>query len=136
MSSKTAAEVALLLESVGVDPPAGCENGGVVAWPGGEVEVLDGAVPVAELRRVAVALRESTGAPLVTFDELTDSQLERLTGLRGTKSVAARSRQATLPLRVDRHWDQPLRAALPRARRLRLVRGNRFLHLQGDHDKC
>mgnify|MGYP001070904021 CR=1 FL=1 len=39
---------------------------------------------------LGLALRESTGAPLVTFDELTDSQLERLTGLRGPELSAAR----------------------------------------------
>ncbi len=136
VTSKTAAEVALFLAGLGVASPAGGENGGVVIAADGTVELAPAAVAVVELERVVASLRAQTGAPIESFLELPDARLEALTGLRGAAVAAARSRVATLPLLVDRAWDDALGAALAAAASLRLVRGNRFLHLQGRHDKA
>ncbi|HUK14255.1 MAG TPA: HAD-IIB family hydrolase [Thermoanaerobaculaceae bacterium] len=135
VTSKTAAELAPLLARLAIDAPAGCENGAVVRLPGGTTELLPGAVPLADLAAVLEGLRGRTAAPVRTLLELSDAEMSSLTGLDGAALALARRRQATLPLVVEPAWDDRLRAALPERPRLRLVRGNRFLHLHGDHAK-
>ncbi len=135
VTSKTAREVAGLLARLHLETPAGFENGAGIVEAGGSTVLDPAAIPVAELRLAAAELRRRCGAPLRTLDELDDSGLTSLTGLRGSALAAARDRQATMPLVVAPEWDCILRAALTSASRMRLVRGNRFLHLQGDHDK-
>ncbi|HPC83128.1 MAG TPA: HAD-IIB family hydrolase [Thermoanaerobaculaceae bacterium] len=134
VTSKTAAEVAWLLAELGLTGPAGFENGAGVLEQDGQVRLLAAALPVETLRRVADALRAATGAPVRTIEELADAELAALTGLGGDELGRARRRQATLPLVVDAGWDEPLRAAAPPE--VLLVRGNRFLHLQGRHAKA
>ncbi len=92
VSSKTSQEIAFLLASLGCATPAGGENGGVVIRADGAVRRLPGAVAVEQLRDTAIALRESTRAPLKTFDELGDDELGALTGLAGAALSAARAR--------------------------------------------
>ena len=84
------------------------------------------------------ALVAATGAPLRTIAR---PRRQRADGahrpLRRCPRRRARARRATLPLLVDPRWDDELRRALPpRRAAVRLVRGNRFLHLQGNHDKA
>jgi len=135
VTSKTAAELRPLVARLGLAGPSGFENGAGVLFDDGRVSLHPEAVPAAALRVVAVALRSGTGAPLRTFDELDDGELGALTGLSAGALAAARERHATLPLVVDEAWDERLAAALPAVPPLRVVRGNRFLHLQGRHDK-
>jgi len=86
------------------------------------------------LRIAAARLRRETSAPLRTLDELSDLDLGSLVGLAGDELVRMRERRATLPLLVDERWDDVLRSSAPPE--LRVVRGNRFLHLQGRHTKA
>ncbi len=134
VTSKTAAELATIMTRLGMASWAGFENGAGVLG-GGETELLPAAVPFAELLRVFATMRRNTGAPVRSLPELTDEELSLLTGLVGPALAAARAREATLPLVVESAWDQRLRTALPPYPALRLVRGNRFLHLQGSHSK-
>ncbi|MBP7797492.1 MAG: HAD-IIB family hydrolase [Thermoanaerobaculaceae bacterium] len=134
VTSKTAAEVGWLLAQLGLFGPAGFENGAGVLGRDGLARLSHAAVPIAVLRRVADQLRAATGAPVRTFEELGDTELTAITGLAGPKLGRARCRQATLPLAVDSRWDEALRAAAPPE--VALVRGNRFLHLQGRHAKA
>jgi mannosyl-3-phosphoglycerate phosphatase len=135
VTSKTPAELGRICRGLGVTAPGGFENGAGIWQPGGQVRLGSSAVPVAELRRVIVALRARTGVELRSLSDLTDRQLAVLTGLRDNELAEARQRLATVPLLVNPAHDERLRAALPAEPRLRLLRGNRFLHLQGDHDK-
>ncbi len=135
LTSKTASEVRAIVQTLGLDAPASFENGAGVLHQDDTVELRPGAVPLAELVTVAVLVRTATGAPLRSILELADAELTALTGLRGVQLAAARDRRATLPLVVDAAWDDVFRAALPALPPLRVVRGNRFLHLQGAHDK-
>jgi mannosyl-3-phosphoglycerate phosphatase len=135
LTSKTAAELASIMDMLGLATPAGFENGAGVLLSDGTLELQPSAVPVAELVALLARARGETGAPVRTILELADGELSALTGLRGEALSAARARQATLPLLVERSWDERLRAALGPSGRLRLIRGNKFLHLQGDHDK-
>jgi len=136
VTSKTAAEIALLVRDLDLCGAAGFENGAGVTLPDGGVELHPAAVPLPQLVEVASRLRYATGAPLRTLLELDDGELSALTGLAPLELAAARQRRATLPLVVDGEWDETLRTALPPEPALRVLRGNRFLHLQGDHDKA
>jgi len=135
LTSKTASELALIMEMLGLATPAGFENGAGILLSDGTLELQPTAVPVAELVALLARARGETGAPVRTILELPDEELSALTGLRGKSLTAARARQATLPLLVEGSWDETLRAALVPSRHLHLIRGNKFLHLQGDHDK-
>ena len=135
VTSKTVAEMRALTRRLGLWGPASFENGAGIVHGDGTVEFHPAAIPVARLVTAARRLRAATGAPLRTMFELDDADLAALTGLRGAALAAARDRRATLPLVIDATWDDEVRAALPRRSRLRAVRGNRFLHLQGRHDK-
>jgi len=136
VTSKTIPELESLAGLLGLDAPAGFENGAGVWWPDGRVELQPTAVELSELTAVAAALRRDTGIALRTIFELEDEELSALTGLRGEALAAARRRRATLPLVVGAGNDQVLCDALPPGGSLRLIRGNRFLHLQGGHDKA
>ncbi len=135
VTSKTVGELAAVAATLDVAPWAGFENGAGVAHAGRVAELHPGAVPCDRLREALVEMRRSTGAPVRSLAEIEDDELRRLTGLDGPRIAAVRRRQATLPLVVDRAWDDILRSALPEDPRLRLVRGDRFLHLQGRHSK-
>jgi len=136
VTSKTAAEIALLVRGLQMRAQAGFENGAGVSLPDGTIALHPSAVPLVDLLTVARALGRVTGAPLRTLLDLDDAELSERTGLVGVDLQAARQRRATLPLVVEPEWDEVLRGALPTAPKLRLLRGNRFLHLQGDHDKA
>jgi mannosyl-3-phosphoglycerate phosphatase len=136
LTSKTVSELGLIFEMLELTTVAGFENGAGVLLADGAVELQASAVPLAELIETLTRLRRETGAPVRTILELSDQELSALSGLHGRQLSATRARQATLPLLVDPSWDGTLRAALGPTQRLRLVRGNKFLHLQGNHDKA
>jgi mannosyl-3-phosphoglycerate phosphatase len=135
ITSKTAAELAPIMARLGLTTPAGFENGAGIRRADGLTELLPAAVPLETLLAVFAALRHKSGAPARSMLELGDDELGALTGLAGVALAGARTRLASLPLVVETRWDDALRAALPDSPRLCLVRGNRFLHLQGNHGK-
>ena len=135
VTSKTAEEIAAILAVLGLATPAGFENGAGALLPDRTVVLDPAAVAVDVLRAEAARLRTATGAPLRTLDELDDGELAAITALPAESLAGVRRRRATLPLVVAPEWDDTLRRALPARPRLRLLRGNRFLHLQGGHDK-
>lgn len=136
VSSKTPLELAALAARHALPGPGGFENGAGVRTADGAIELSAAAVPVDDLRRAASTLREATGVPLRTLDDLTDDELASLTRLPVSALAAVRTRVATLPLVVDPACDAALERALPSLPALRLIRGNRFLQLQGTHDKA
>jgi mannosyl-3-phosphoglycerate phosphatase len=135
VTSKTPAEVVALLGHLRLATPAGFENGAGVVLADGSMMIDTAAVPMADLRREATWLRARCGAPFRTLDELDDDEVRSITGVRRSALDAMRDRRATLPLSVASKWDAHLRASLSARPKMRLLRGNRFLHLQGDHDK-
>ncbi len=135
VTSKTVAELDLVFRDLSLSGPASFENGAGVLLPCGSTILGSNAVPMADLRRVLVQLKRRTAVPIRTFRDLSDRQLAAITGLLQHGVEAARQRAATMPLLVDPVHDKTLRAALPADPPVRLIRGNRFLHLQGQHDK-
>lgn len=136
VTSKTAAELELVFRDLSFTGPAGFENGAGIRLFSGSITLGPTAVPMAELRRVLVTLRQRTGLAVRSFKDLSDRQLAAMTGLSREGVQAARQRVATMPLTVDPIHDEILRASLSAAPPVRLLRGNRFLHLQGRHDKA
>lgn len=136
VTSKTPDELASITQAFGLSTPAGFENGAGVRLPDGQLELTSAAVPVAVLREVVGHLRRSTGMAIDSIEDLDDDALASLTQLPRALLPLVRRRHATLPLVVPAAADGLLRAALPDPGRLRLVRGNRFLHLQGSHTKA
>ncbi len=134
VTSKTAAEVRCILARLGLEGAAGFENGAGVVTLAGEITLRPEAVPIPRLRQVAIELRRQIGCGLRAMEEVDDAELSALTGLAGEELRLARQRQATVPLLVGQEWDEVLRRAAPQE--VRLVRGNRFLHLQGRHGKA
>lgn len=135
VTSKTPTELGPIMTLLRLRTPAGFENGAGVLHADGRTELTPNAVPLADLVATFLALRRATGAPARSILDLADEELAELTGLTGPALAGARRRSATLPLVVPSSWDEELREALPKLPRMRLVRGNRFLHLQGDHAK-
>jgi mannosyl-3-phosphoglycerate phosphatase len=136
VTSKTADELAKCADELSLETAAGFENGAGIRLEDGRLEFLPTAVPVSALREQVDRLRRTTGVRLSTLEELDDEALAALTGLARTQLPLVRRRHATLPLVVPEGADEVLRAALPADGILRLVRGNRFLHLQGAHSKA
>jgi mannosyl-3-phosphoglycerate phosphatase len=136
VTSKTSAEIAALVARLGLTAPAGFENGAGVRTAEGDLDLAPGAVPVRVLRGVLAELRDCTGVRVRSLEELDDTELAAVTELSGLALQHARERVATLPLLAPTDSDEVLRAALPREPLVRLLRGNRFLHLQGLHDKA
>ncbi len=135
VTSKTIAELGPLLGRLGLSSPATFENGAGILFPGGSAQLCDRAVPAWVLKQIATTVRDKTQAPLRTLWELTDAELHLLTGLPVSYLPAVRQRLATAPLLIEEAWDHAITGALPTERALTVVRGNRFLHLQGSHDK-
>jgi mannosyl-3-phosphoglycerate phosphatase len=136
VTSKTPSELGPILISLGLrGSPCGIENGAGVLCADATLLLLPRAVPAESLRAIALEIREKTGMPFRMFHEIPDDELTYETGLSGAEAEAARKRLATLPLLVDSCWDAALAEALPKSPVLQVVRGNRFLHLQGMHDK-
>lgn len=134
VTSKTAAELHQLAPLVGPWVAAGVENGAGWVDGNGELCLLPEAVSWTELLSLATHLRQATGVPLRTLPELSDQELVALTGLPPAQLPAMRNRQATCPLVVDPSFEAMLRRALPPG--FALLRGNRFFHLQGNHNKA
>jgi mannosyl-3-phosphoglycerate phosphatase len=136
LTSKTPAELGVIMADLELRGPAGFENGAGVRHADGGLELVGAAVPVSDLRQVLRYLQVRTGIPVRSLEELDDAELTTITRLSGSALGRVRERHATLPLVVDPRHDKALRKALPRIPGVRLVRGNRFLHLQGQHDKA
>ncbi len=136
VTSKTPAELARIMNHLGLSAPAGFENGAGIRLQDGQWELQPTAVPLGSLMEVLNFLRQSTGLLIRSLFDLEDHELAFMTGLPREELPAARQRVASLPLVVDPRWDPVLQGALPPRPRVRLLRGNRFLHLQGAHGKA
>jgi mannosyl-3-phosphoglycerate phosphatase len=136
VTSKTPDELTVIAPLLSLSDPAGFENGAGVRLADGRIELTELAVPIPALRDAVNHLRLSTGFAIRSVEELDDDELASLTQRPRARLPEVRRRFATLPLVVPEGADEALRAALPQDGGLRLVRGNRFLHLQGMHSKA
>jgi mannosyl-3-phosphoglycerate phosphatase len=134
LTSKTRAELERWLEVLDSGGAGAFENGAGILRKEG-TEILPTAIPLRELRAALDALRSQTGRPLFSLEEIPDAEWVRSTGLPLDHAAAARAREFDLPFIVSDGAAAALSSAtLPP--RVRLVRGGRFWHLSGAHDKA
>ena len=139
-TSKTAAELAPLQQTMGNTHPCIAENGALVVIPPGYFDNPESQVhylgqPRQALLAVLARLRDE-GFQFQMFSDLSAQALADLTGLDTASAGLALQRQATEPLlcQMDDLQLEGFRRALD-AEGLTLLAGGRFLHVMGRFDK-
>lgn len=84
-----------------------------------------------EARRALLSLREDLRIPLVTLPELSDEDVTRLTGLRGTSVAHARAREFSEVFLVPASPHLDLLRRTAETRGFRILVGDRFGHIVG-----
>jgi mannosyl-3-phosphoglycerate phosphatase len=146
-STKTSAEIILLWRELELDAPFICENGGAIYMPRDYLKVAllglktDGPFEVLELGtdvdRLRVALADAAracGVTLRTFGQMDVDEIATLTGLSLDQAARALQRHYDEPFLVQ-SGDSKKMAAMLRAKKLTVTRGDRFYHLSGGHTK-
>lgn len=137
-SSKTRAEMLALQKELGLHQPFICENGAAVFLPDGERWQQQAfAAPREEWLPWVHELRLQEDYPFLGFSDWRPEQIAEITGLPVSKATLAARREFSEPLL----WQGPEEQRLAfeqqlQAQQLRLVRGGRFLSLQGQFDKA
>lgn len=134
LTSKTRLELERWIAALDAGGAGAFENGAGILREG-RTEVLPGARPTRDLRAALDALRRQTRLPLVTFEEIPDAELTRLTGLPPTEAALAREREFDLPFLAPAEASPALSSSASLPPGIRLTRGGRFWHLSGLHDK-
>jgi len=147
VTSKTAAEVVALREALGNGHPFAVENGGAVAVPQHyfDGQPCDAATPLitttlgadyAELRALAVRLRDTHGYRYTGFGDMDDADVQAATGLDPASAARARARRASEPL-LWQDNDAALADFEARVAEAGYVTrtGGRFVHLLGHAHK-
>ena len=89
---------------------------------------------IEELRNI----REDLNLDIEMLSEMSDSEIERHTKLRGEDLKRIRQRQFSEPFVFssdNMEKDEELLKIYAKERGLRVIRGGRFFHIHGDHDK-
>ncbi len=142
-TSKTAVELEPLCLALECDGPFIAENGGFLHVPAGSLGEDEPAadytlgVPYSSIVANLAGLRRRFGFRFRGFADMDVAEVMALTGLDKEAASRARQREATEPLVWDDHAKalDEFRRELA-ARHLKLLRGGRFWHVQGEHDKA
>ncbi len=150
VSSKTAAEMAVLAAEMALSAPFISENGGGIFVPEKAFDhPPDGAIyqagfwkyalgtPYAELVSALCLIREELGWDIRSFSDMDVGEISRLTGLGPHEARLATQRDFDEPFVVLGQARPDLESLIRAARRrgLRVTAGGRFLHLHGTSDK-
>lgn len=129
-TSKTQAEVQVWRERLQLDTPYIVENGSAIVDANGRIEVLG------KPRRFLEQFLHPYAQAVQTLTDLPLDEAVFLTGLSEADALLAQDRHFSIPFQL-RHPDieETLRHAAEQAG-LRIIKGGRFLHLQGDCDKA
>ena len=146
-STKTSAEIILLWHELELDAPFIYENGGAIYMQRDYLKVTlralktDGPFEVLELGtdvdRLRVALEDAARACCVTlrtFGKMAVDEIAALTGLSLDQAARALQRRYDEPFLVE-SGDSEKMAAMLRAKKLTITKGDRFYHLSGGHTK-
>lgn len=138
-SSKTLAELDQWQQKLGLNLPVISENGGLVVLEdeeGQASKILIGK-PYESIRHILVGLREQNGWQFEGFGDWAVGEVMNQTSLSVADAVLAKEREVTEPI----IWNdseanfQLFKAALG-AHQLQVVKGGRFFHVMGHHDKA
>ena len=145
-SSKTAAEMKDLSEEMRNFSPMIAENGGAIAipstWPKQpqsrplEYGITVHGIPRTKICKIAHELRVREGFQFEGFSDWTTEELQSRTGLNAVQARKAKDRAATEPiiwLDSDERWLHFKEELASHG--VRVLRGGRFRHLMGNHDK-
>ena len=146
-STKTSAEIILLWRELELDDPFICENGGAIYMPrdylkvtllglktDGPFEVLELGTDVDRLRHALADAAGACGVVLRTFGQMEVDEIATLTGLSLDQAARALERRYDEPFLVE-SGDSEKMAAMLRAKKLTVTKGDRFYHLSGGHSK-
>lgn len=134
-SSKTFAELTTWMDKLGLEPPFIAENGGVIYLPAGEKRVLG--TPYPQIRAILNSLRQAHGWEFLGFGDMSVDKLVEVTGLTHQDAKQAMQREVTEPvLWQDSDENLAIFESNLAIAGLRLVRGGRFYHVMGNHDKA
>jgi mannosyl-3-phosphoglycerate phosphatase len=135
VTSKTRREVVDWLSRLGIPGPAIFENGAGVLFASG-ARISPEARSAVELRgRLSEAVRAARIAVKLLTD-ISEAELESLTGLSPQEQADARSREFSIPFLMDEKGLARLEEELREPLDVSLVRGGRFWHLMGRHTKA
>jgi mannosyl-3-phosphoglycerate phosphatase len=132
LSSKTRPEIEHLRNRLGIRDPFSSENGAAVFFEDAPPVVLGGNAK--GLRSAAASIARQTGIEIELLSDMTIDRIMQVTGLTPDAAVIAARREYSQPFLAPEASLEPLRKAAEE-RGLRIIEGNRFFHLLGDHDK-
>jgi len=146
-SSKTAAEIIALKQTLDNPDPFICENGGAIYIPKGtlplsghpirdegEFEIIEIGQPVSRLREILKKAAAETGTIVKGVEDLTLQEMCHLTGLTPAAAERAMKRCYDEPFILVKGDPGRLRAAIER-RGCTMTRGGRFFHILQGCDK-
>jgi len=140
-SSKTAAEIQVLRNELGIRDPYIVENGAAVVIPEGVFGASrEQVIPFGASRAVVLSVLRrlrTAGAPFRSFADMSAEELADTTGLDVASASRARQRYGTEPLLWLGSDEELVRFRQELAQEnLRLVKGGRFWHAMGQFDKA
>lgn len=146
-SSKTAAEIIALRETLGNADPFICENGGAIYLPlgafpetgittrrEGDYEIIEIGTPISRLREVLRRATAKTGADVKGMGEMSLEEVCDLTGLKEKEAILAMKRQYDEPFILISGNSEALEREI-KSQGFTMTRGGRFFHILGGSDK-
>jgi mannosyl-3-phosphoglycerate phosphatase len=147
VTSKTLAEVEVLRQHLDNHHPFVIENGAAIFAPRGDLQLRPGLMkfheeydlaeigtPYTELIHVLKTAAREAGCKVRGFADMSVEEIARESGLNLEQAALARQRGYDEPFILVDGDNEALRRAIER-RGGQLVRGGRFFHITGSHDK-
>lgn len=141
VSSKTSDEIEYLHKIMAMDPmPYIFENGSAIQVPGSyfpdypQKRIINFGIPYNEIVKFVKDISIRYGYNIKGYHNISDNELESLTGLSGERLERSKNRLYSLPLLKNEETERILATAIV-GKRLKLLHGGRFLHLLADTDK-
>lgn len=149
VSSKTRAEIELLIQRLGINEPFISENGGAIFVPRdyfefdfewdlevGPYQVIELGTPYPRLRDALIEARNNSNCPAVGFGDMSPEDVSLDTGLDIESAILAKKREYDEAFRLECPPDRAqgfFEGLLKKG--LTVTRGGRYYHVMGENDK-
>ena len=145
-SSKTRAEIEYYRKKLGVMDPFISENGAAIFIPKGyfktncstkknqNYDIIELGIPYSVIRQKLELIRKKNTNNIIGFGDLTPEEIAIESGLPIEQAKLAKQREYSEPFML-KHDDEKELFNLIRKEGLRCIKGGRFYHLTGKHDK-
>ncbi len=147
-SSKTRTEIELYRKQIGITDPFISENGAAIFVPKTyfehnlsytkqtkQYDVIELGISYSEIRQAFERVREKCGCHIVGFGDMTAKELAEDSGLTIDLAKLAKQREYSEPFRIEEGQEEKVFDAI-RKEHLSCVKGGRYFHLVGNHDKA